>query len=411
MFKISINTFFFLQFLNILLIRNQPINDYSVQKKWDENILFQYIKDKFLSESYSNQIINLKYMIIDPNEYLKNDDVNELAYNFELLYEEFKVSSFFFIINSIKENTILNYQLRDFMSKINYEINKYKKNYDEKKIISALFAVENNKMFIRVGSSCRPILPDSEAMKLLRKRKEELNNKNVTQIMIDLSRDILLTYRQNYEKSLNKAIPSSLKIIFYIIIFTLFGYIYYHFIKNNFSTNKYSEKFIKIEMKSNFGKNIKEFINKNINKSIKIVMNNNCLICLESYDNKSKNENILFELEESSNERIILPCQHIFHLKCISQWFLKYIYCPLCKSKFEINKEEDGKINIINYNLNHKWIYNNSFIFKNIIKDFLRIQKTSNPEEINEDLYIDINNNCIDRENNTLKNVKIENMN
>ena len=350
-------------------------------------------------------------MIIDPNEYLKNDDVNELAYNFELLYEEFKVSSFFFIINSIKENTILNYQLRDFMSKINYEINKYKKNYDEKKIISALFAVENNKMFIRVGSSCRPILPDSEAMKLLRKRKEELNNKNVTQIMIDLSRDILLTYRQNYEKSLNKAIPSPLKIVFYIIIFTLFGYIYYHFIKNNFSTNKYSEKFIKIEMKSNFGKNIKEFINKNINKSIKIVMNNNCLICLESYDNKSKNENILFELEESSNERIILPCQHIFHLKCISQWFLKDIYCPLCKSKFEINKEEDGKINIINYNLNHKWIYNNSFIFKNIIKDFLRIQKTSNPEEINEDLYIDINNNCIDRENNTLKNVKIENMN
>ena len=336
--------------------------------------------------------------------------MNELTYNFELLYEEFKVTSFFFIVNSIKENTILNYQLRDFMSKVNYEIYKYKKNYDEKKIISALFSIENNKMFIRVGSSCRQILSDSEAMKLLRKRKEDLNKKNITKILNDLSKDILLTYRKNYEKTLNKANPSALKIIFYIIIFILFGYIYYHFIKNNFSANNFSEKFIKIEMKSNYGKNLKDFINKNINKSIKTVMNNNCLICLENYENKNKNYNILFE-EEYSNEKIALPCQHIFHLKCISQWLLKDIFCPLCKSKFEINKEENGKINILNYSLNHKWIYNNSIIFKNIIKDFLRIQKTYNPEEINEDLYIDINSSYIDRENNSLKNVKIENIN
>lgn len=404
--------FFCLQILifiqKLLLISNSPNNEFSKQNRWDENTLFQYIKEKYIS-TYSNQIINLEYMVIDPNEYLKSDDIIDWTQNIELLYKEFKIISFVFIINSIKENTILSYQLRDFMYKINQEIYKYNKNYDEKKIVSILFAVESNKMFIRVGSSCRPILSDSEAMKLLKKRNNDLKSKNIKKLIYDLSNDILRTYRKNYEQNKNKTI-SPLKIFFYIIILVLFCYIYYHFIKINFSNNKYSENFIKLETKSEYGKKVKEFVKKNINKSIQKVMKENCLLCLENYDMKTKNNNILFDLDESSNEKILLPCNHIFHQKCISQWFLKEKSCPLCLSEFEINKEE-GKININKYFLNQNWEYNNSIDFKNIIKDFLRIHKSISPDDINEDFSLEINNNYLNNINSNIQNVKVGNIN
>ena len=404
--------FFCLQILifiqKLLIISNSPNNEFSKQNRWDENTLFQYIKEKYIS-TYSNQIINLEYMVIDPNEYLKSDDIIDWTKNLELLYKEFKIISFVFIINSIKENTILSYQLRDFMYKINQEIYKYNKNYDEKKIVSILFAVESNKMFIRVGSSCRSILSDSEAMKLLKKRNNDLKSKNIKKLIYDLSNDILRTYRKNYEQNKNKTI-SPLKIFFYIIILVLFCYIYYHFIKINFSNNKYSENFIKLETKSEYGKKVKEFVKKNINKSIQKVMKENCLLCLENYDMKTKNNNILFDLDESSNEKILLPCNHIFHQKCISQWFLKEKSCPLCLSEFEINKEE-GKININKYFLNQNWEYNNSIDFKNIIKDFLRIHKSISPDDINEDFSLEINNNYLNNINSNIQNVKVGNIN
>ena len=192
-----------------------------------------------------------------------------------------------------------------------------------------------------------------------------------------------------------------------MIFIILFGYIYYHFIKINFASRKYTDNFI--EMKSQYGKKLKTFINKNINKSIEKIMNETCLICLENYNNNN-NDNVLFESEESKNEKIALPCEHIFHLKCVTQWCLsKENNCPLCKSKIEI---KNGDINLNNYVLNKNWVYNNSIIFKKILKDFLRIQKNINPEDINEDFWEQIKNEYLkENEDNTFKNVKIKDIN
>jgi len=412
MLKFKLKNILYIQIISFLLIlslnKSFPTDNFSKYKKWDDKTLFQYIKDNHISKIDSTEIKHLQFMIIDPNEYLKINDLNESILNIQSLFTEFKITFFIFIINSIKENNILSYQLKDFLYKINNEIYKYNKKYDEKKTISTLFAVEDNKMLIRVGSTCRQIISDSEAMKILKKRKKDLDEKNMKKLIYDLSEDILLTYRKNYEKAQNKIIPTYIKIIFYIIIIILFGYIYYHFIKNNFSP-KSSEKFLKIEMSSQIGKKIQEFIKNNNNKSLKNVMEQYCLICVENYD--GINNNVLLEDEVTSNEKIILPCEHVFHLKCISQYFLKETNCPLCKSKFEYDNK-DGKIIINNYFLNHNWKYNKSINFKNIIKDFLKMQKIINPDEITDNYCNQIINEYSNKqEYHFFKNVKIFNIN
>jgi hypothetical protein len=407
--KYVINKIFFLHILSLLLkisLLNAQTDEFSNNKKWDDKSLFQYMSKKFLSHNNLQQIKELQYMIIDPNEYLKNEDLIECSKNLELLYKEYKVTFFIFIINSIKENTVLSYQLRDFMYKINLEINKYNKDYEGNKVITALFSVEDNKMLIRVGSECRKLLSDSEALKILKKRKDDLKNKNFKNMLNILSKDVLDAYAKNYEKIQTNS-PSLFKIIFYILIFALFGYIYFNFIKSNFSSNLYSENFINIEMKSQLGKKIRDFINKNHNKKVKKLMEEYCLICVENYDKINNDNNVLFDFEESSNEKIVLPCEHIFHLKCISKWFQNEKNCPLCRAKFEVNKK-DGNLNITNYILNDNWMYDNSYNFKNIIEEFLRVQKILNPEEINEDFCAKIINDYNNRkENNFFKNVKI----
>lgn len=407
--KYITNKICFLQILLLLLkisLLNAQTDEFSNLKKWDDKSLFQYMSKKYISLNNSQQIKELQYMIIDPNEYLKNEDLNECSKNLELLYKEYKVTFFIFIINSIKENTVLSYQLRDFMYKINSEINKYNKDYEGNKVISALFSVEDNKMLIRVGSECRKLLSDSEALNILKKRKDDLKNKNFKNMINIFSKDILDSYAKNYDKIQTNS-PSLLKIIFYILIFVLFGYIYFNFIKLNFSSNLYSENFINIEMKSQLGKKIRDFINKNHNKKVKKLMDEYCLICVENYDKADNDNNVLFDFEESSKEKIVLPCEHIFHLKCASKWFINEKNCPLCRAKFEINKK-DGNLNITNYILNDNWAYDNSYNFKNIIEEFLRVQKILNPEEISEEFCTKIINDYNNRkENNFFKNVKI----
>ena len=408
--KYVINKIFFLHILSLLLkisLINAQTDEFSNNKKWDDKSLFQYMSKKYLSLNNLQQIKELQYMIIDPNEYLKNEDLIECSKNLELLYKEYKVTFFIFIINSIKENTVLSYQLRDFMYKINSEIKKYNRDYEGNKVITALFSVEDNKMLIRVGSESRKLLSDSEALKILKKRKDDLKNKNFKNMINILSKDILDSYAKNYDKIQTNS-PSLFKIIFYILIFALFGYIYFNFIKSNFSSNLYSENFINIEMKSQLDKKIRDFINKNHNKKVKKLMEEYCLICVENYDKINNDNNVLFDFEESSKEKIVLPCEHIFHLKCISKWFQNEKNCPLCRAKFEVSKK-DGNLNITNYILNDNWVYDdNSYNFKNIIEEFLRVQKILNPDEINEDFCSKIiNENNNRKENGFFKNVKI----
>ena len=56
-------------------------------------------------------------MIIDPNEYLTNNDYLEIKKNLEKLYTQYNITSFIYIINYLKKNTDLNYNLKEFNNK------------------------------------------------------------------------------------------------------------------------------------------------------------------------------------------------------------------------------------------------------------------------------------------------------
>lgn len=46
---------------------------------------------------------------------------------------------------------------------------------------------------------------------------------------------------------------------------------------------------------------------------------NNCVICFEEFNNGD------------DDEARILPCSHVFHYKCILQWFVQKRTCPVCR--------------------------------------------------------------------------------
>lgn len=54
-------------------------------------------------------------------------------------------------------------------------------------------------------------------------------------------------------------------------------------------------------------------------KANKNILKNNCLICLDDY--------------EDNNELTTLPCLHFFHKNCILKWLDSHVTCPICKNQ------------------------------------------------------------------------------
>lgn len=61
------------------------------------------------------------------------------------------------------------------------------------------------------------------------------------------------------------------------------------------------------------------------------VKNKSCSICLDSFKNK--------------NTTVITSCRHVYHDKCIKEWFLTKPTCPYCRTVlFKPKKEEERPI-------------------------------------------------------------------
>jgi hypothetical protein len=136
-------------------------------------------------------------MIVDPNEYLKYINLDEAKKNLELIYNEFNITTLIYIVNSTEKNTDLNYGLRKFSLKLFHEISKNNTNFDEEATISLIFIIEEKRMHLRIGSVCREVLYDLDALKILKKRQKDLENRKFEKLFNIFTKDFITKYRQN----------------------------------------------------------------------------------------------------------------------------------------------------------------------------------------------------------------------
>ena len=132
---------------------------------------------------------------------------------------------------------------------------------------------------------------------------------------------------------------------------------------------------------------IRDFLKKC--KADKKILSDNCIICLEPFDNctsvnhsliaepntnvtKNKDNNDLIEEEHKENDKdkdsvviemqnlskdninnksdmtdnqiSTLPCGHRYHVKCITEWMLrKKSICPMCREKMDVSISDNGE--------------------------------------------------------------------
>ena len=262
-------------------------------------------------------------------------------------------------------------------------------------------------MNIRLGSSIRNIIFDSEALEILKSNSHYLSKKQINILLKKFFSIFINKYTINYQQYKNNRnnnfnfitriltikgiLLLSLIIIFYFIL------IYFCLIHKNKNINNRTE----IE------KNIEKFIRTNKDEQIEKVMNNFCIICLNNYDSDNNN-NIL--INNDNNEKINLPCKHCYHHRCIYKYFKlkENKQCPICKTKLKIKLDDKKeKMDIMGYILNKNFDYNdiNNNYFDCFIKEFVTMQKDIHSFDIkNEfcDYIIKIYNNQI-LDNSTVK--------
>ena len=279
---------FFLFFLIMIpIIKSQNPS----MKAYDEQGLIEFIKNKFLNSDKPDDIKKIHYLIVDPDEYLKNVNLVKINKNLELLYKEFNITTFIYIVNAIQKNRDLNYKLKDFSTLVFSEISAKNPEFDLYTTISAIFQVEDQKMNIRLGSSCRNIIYDSTALKIINKREKDLKEKKLGKLFEEFTKELLDTYRKSYKTNKNSKLSFIIQRGVYILIsfssiLVMLIICYYLFLGK---TKLDIENIIKINTheivaKTSKEKKIKDFINKQKNKKIKAIMENSCIICLENFD-------------------------------------------------------------------------------------------------------------------------------
>ena len=373
--------------LFILLINSSFC--YNDSFRWDEETLLEYVKINFLNpDNITNNISQFHYMIIDPHNYLKNGNLFEIQKYLEKLYNEYNLTCFLYITNHVKKNTELNYNLKYFNNKVFSEIHKYK-NFDEYSTISLIFQLEDNKMNIRLGSTCRTIISDSEALQILKDNSIYLNNKQINILLKKFFSSFINIYSKNYisytknnklsfgfiKQILTFKGISILSLIILAYIFLIYFCLIYKIgdkcNKDN-NTNTYIEN------------NIEKFIKMNKDETLEKIMQTFCIICLKKYDS----DNIITTIDDNDSDKINLPCGHIYHQICIYKYFksMRKSYCPLCKAKFKIKFDDDNeKIEIKGYTLNNNWDDNDSISFDCYINEFIDLQKAKNSFDIKDE--------------------------
>ena len=348
-------------------------------KEWDSDILYDYTKKYYLGDN-PNKNTNLKHMIIDPENYLKDADLLNINSLMETLYIKFKIQSYIILISHIKtpfQNYLniekFNADIERFVSKFNYIMHRDNSFYEDNMTLTTVFFIKDRKMRMRTGRALREIIKDKDALNILNRRRNDLRQENYYEVINKLINDVYTTYMLNYDYYNSFFYKNQGKIIFTVILLFISIIIFISYMNYLPETDR--------------EKKIKDFLEKNKYNNIKKTFNKTCVICLDNFmpeEEKLKIENFLDKKKLKEEKTTFLECGHQFHEKCIVEWLKTQNKCPLCRIKIKYDK--DNKKNEFNRNDDERssFINNSDFRLIDAFDDIIDIQRETYPHQLNE---------------------------
>ena len=357
-----------------------------------------------LKEYTTSDIINLiiecktkNYKIIDPDDYIKKDDEINLEKQLREIYKGHNVVPIVVVVRDIdlKDNNGKQLDISNFTQIIVDEA--YEKKIVKKGVplIVALISIEGKIMTMKAEGSVSYTITQQDCYNILNIINNYYSYGEYSYGTVELGKII------NYYLD-NTSFLSRNKRFFIMILLLIFSFCFCYILaviaqkvrdkRNMRLTMSDEEKLLKI----------REFLKKT--RTNKKILSDNCIICLEPFDNCSsinhslidegnkninkenilvndnidnnkvsntkpseeKNEDINIEMQNVSDNNIsrnssitdnqisTLPCGHRYHVRCITEWVLKKKNnCPMCREKIDVdipenNEEEDLQNELLN---------------------------------------------------------------
>ena len=325
----------------------------------------------FITESKTKN-----YKIIDPDEYLKKDDIIALEKQLKEIYNAHKVIT----IIVIARNIDLTNKKGEKIDISNYTEIIFDEIYEKKivkkdaSVVLAIVSIEGKIMTMRAKGTVSFTITQQDCYNILNIINNYYSYGEYSYGTVELGKLI------NYYL-VNTSFFSRNKRFFLMIFILILSFIFCYILaliaqrirekRNLRLTMSDEEKLLKI----------RAFLKKC--KANKKILSDNCIICLEPFDNctsvnhsliveennnKKENNNdnlinnenkdkdkdaIVIEMQNMSKENIendnnnksnmtdnqisTLPCGHRYHVKCITEWMLKKkSICPMCREKMDV---------------------------------------------------------------------------
>ena len=310
-------------------------------------LLYEYAKQKYLSINKRENISNIEYMIIDPENYLKNANLSGIIDKMESLYANYNVSTYIILISHLQtNNSNINAEVERFTSYFNYMIYKDNMLYNDNYALTTVFFIKDRKMRMRTGRLVREKISDKLALNLLRKRKDNLRRENYYGVVNELLEDIYDIYEGKYENSLIKNIFGIILIIILCILF---------YLQNCPRIDCYDIKSFCCPSHQTFEHHhdptydkISNFLKKNKNKIVKEVFNESCIICLNDFKKEQEQSENEIEAKILEEDVVKLNCGHKYHRQCLQKWRKENKKCPICRREIILDEEIKNDIELIN---------------------------------------------------------------
>ena len=366
--------YLFIILLIVITENKEPISMVQIIKEYTTSDIVELIE----------QCKTKNYKIIDPDDYVKKDDEIKLEKQLKEIYNDHKVVPIIVVVRRIylKDKNDKKIDISNFTQIITDEL--YEKKIVKKNIpaVVAVVSIEGKVMTMKAEGSVSYTINQQDCYNILNIVNNYYSYGEYSYGTLELAKLV------NYYL-VNTSFFARNKRFFIMIILLIFSFCFCYFLaliaqkikdkRNMRLTMNDEEKLLKI----------RDFLKKTkVNKKI---LTDNCIICLEPFDNctsvnhslieennnnnenilvnednekkdeldtkrtKNKKEDIQIELQNvsqnninnssiSDNQISTLPCGHRYHVKCITEWMLrKKNICPMCREKIDVDMPENNE--------------------------------------------------------------------